>query len=926
MSIEDLRDHGDDDRIAAPVCVVGAGAAGIALALALDRAGIDVCLLESGGPRPDAAVDGLGEIESVGLRRLSHTATRARGIGGTTALWTGRCGLLDPIDFARRPWIAGSGWPIDHTDLAPFVARAGQVLGLGPARYAGVRADEIVGPPAHQWDLRWFEPIGYQFSTHGGDVADTAQAAPVDPDDPLASLHHAGAPRATHVGEANLPALTASSRVRLLSHAHVTEILLDPAGSSVVGVRASSITGRRLQVDAPVVVLCTGGVDAPRLLLSSRSVHANGIGNGQDLVGRYLMDHPYTTIATYPRGAGHSLRRRLGHRWIDRGGARHVYSSALRLSPALQRDEGLLNGVAYVIERGDRPAPLRRARDAVVALRGSWDRAHLSEAGAVARRPDRLAWNAYERWVLRRPSLADPDLVEIDTMVEQLPDPASRITLSRTRDALGMEKAVVDWRAADLEYETTQRLAELLLGELRRLGYETPDRSARLDVGADRWRDDVYDSSHPMGATRMAADPRHGVVDRDLQVHGVAGLHIASGSVFATSGHINPTLTIVTLALRLAEHLRARAEARPPRVTGEAPRTRVGLVGVGERITSVHLPVIEALIDRYEIVGATSRSEASRGTFAARTGVPAFVAAEELVRTARPDLLVVAVTPEAVDGALPALVDLGVPLFLETPFAWDARDGRRTLAKIEAAALPVAVAEQTPFLPLEQLKQRVIALGHLGVVHEAHNDFARYDYHGVAALRAYLGGGREPVRVEAEEVGGARLGTITYDDGAVLLQHVGEPDGVRDARWSPSLRATGPRGSFVDDRLTVTDPSGAPVTTVVQRTEDSGRLVDLRVAVGDDEVVWRNPYRQHALTDEQIAVATLLDSLTSVLGTADEPLYRARDALIDSDVRSAMRYAALRGAPVRLPMRPSTERARALAHQVARRGRGSIGA
>lgn len=917
MSIEDLLDHVADAEIASEVCVVGAGAAGITIALELARSGIEVCLVESGGTDPDPAVDALGEVESVGLRRLPHTSTRARGVGGTTSLWTGRCGVLDPIDYAQRPWISLSGWPIDGDDLAPFVERASLVLGLGPSRYRGPVVDELVGPSPRRWDLQRFTQIAYQFSVHHSARSDAVQApSPVDGDGderPLASLHNAGAPRSKHVGEANAAALANERTLRVLTHAHVTEVLVDPAGTSAAGVRVSTMDGRQARISASRVVLCCGGVDTARLLLASRSVHTDGVGNHHDLVGRHLMDHPYTTVAAFHGDVGRELRRQLGHRWLDIAGVRQVYTTGLRLSPELQRREGLLNASACLVERGDDGAPLRRARTLVTTVRGSgWDRAAATEAAAIAGRPDRLAWNAYERFVLNRPSLAASDVVELNTVVEQLPDPLSRITLSNERDALGMPKAVIDWRAADLEYATTLRVAELLDAEIRRLGFEAPDRAAWIHAGADGWRAGMHDSSHPVGATRMSDDPSTGVVDRDCQVHGVEGLYVASGSVFPTSGHINPTLTIVSLAVRLADHLRTKARRVPaPRVVPTARRTRVALVGAGERISSIYLPVLEALQDQFEVVGFTARTAARRAEFAERTGLEPYPTAGALAQHAAPDLMIVAVSPEAVDETLPGFVELGVPLLLETPFAWDVRLGRRALAQIDRRALTVGVAEQTPFFPTEQLKRKVIELGLLGVVESVHNDFARYDYHATAAMRAYMGGGRQPARVNATQAGGALFGTITYDDGSTLLQHVGQPDGLRADDWSPSMRVEGPLGTIVDETLRLGPPNGSGATTTVQRRSEGGRLLELQWDVGGESVVWRNPFAAYVLSDEQIAVATLLVGMDRAVATNADPVYRACDALIDNDLRTAMQYSARRdGAAVSLPLRPAVERLR----------------
>ena len=99
------------------------------------------------------------------------------------------------------------------------------------------------------------------------------------------------------------------------------------------------------------------------------------------------------------------------------------------------------------------------------------------------------------------------------------------------------------------------------LGRMRRkLGTEKPPA---LFVGG----------LHHMGTTRMHADPRHGVVDADSRVHSVDNLYVAGSAVFPTSGYANPTLTIVALAIRLADHLRTRLDAAPALVDATSPGT-----------------------------------------------------------------------------------------------------------------------------------------------------------------------------------------------------------------------------------------------------------------------------------------------------------------------------------------------------------------
>ena len=154
----------------------------------------------------------------------------------------------------------------------------------------------------------------------------------------------------------------------------------------------------------------------------------------------------------------------------------------------------------------------------------------------------------------RREVEARPRL-DLMCALEQAPNPDSRIALSTYRDALGLRRARVDWRLTDLDRRTLQVAAQTVALELGRLNLGRVHVPEWLLDQQPDWDRELADYNHHMGATRMASDPARGVVDRDCRVHDVHNLYIAGSSVFPTAGHVNPTLTIVALALRLADRL-----------------------------------------------------------------------------------------------------------------------------------------------------------------------------------------------------------------------------------------------------------------------------------------------------------------------------------------------------------------------------------
>ncbi len=137
---------------------------------------------------------------------------------------------------------------------------------------------------------------------------------------------------------------------------------------------------------------------------------------------------------------------------------------------------------------------------------------------------------------------------ELVSLVEQAPDPSNRVMLGLDRDQLGARKLELHWSWSKSDNRQIVRARERIGQELERAGlgkFELRDVAPRNP-----------DSAHHMGATRMHRDPRQGVVDADCKVHGIANLFVAGSSVFPTGGFANPTLTIVALAARLADHLK----------------------------------------------------------------------------------------------------------------------------------------------------------------------------------------------------------------------------------------------------------------------------------------------------------------------------------------------------------------------------------
>jgi choline dehydrogenase-like flavoprotein len=514
------------DRV--DVIVIGSGPAGMTVAAELSARGVDVLVVESG---PHA--EELNRIESVGQARVEpQRLVRRREVGGSSAAWSGRCTPLDAIDFEAREWVAGSGWPLTPDDLAPFMQRASTILGLGESEY-GAGVWPLLGLPAPAaLDGSLLQERFWQFSR---------------------GRQHPEAPTRFST---DLP-----TEAALLSGATATRLI--HADGRVTAVEIAATDGTRARVEASTVVIAGGAIESPRLLLAS--------GLGSDSTGRYLMDHPGVVIGSLTRTGMDALRDRFGLYWRAAEPFRLAYLNGIALSPELQRRERLLNAACWLDEYPAADDPWQAGLRLAARIRGS--RAAVDEEaveywrdGATAAPPSAvrdvmsvlrhpvLLLRGLARLRRNRPPLYLSDRIDLYALVEQLPDPESRVTLSDAVDAIGMPIARVDWRLHPEEHRSVVRLAELVRQELARLGLSAPLPADGLE-DVELWRGRVHDRAHQIGTTRMATDASSGVVDTDCLVFGTSNVYVAGSSVFPTSGHANPTLTIVALAVRLAEHL-----------------------------------------------------------------------------------------------------------------------------------------------------------------------------------------------------------------------------------------------------------------------------------------------------------------------------------------------------------------------------------
>ena len=523
--IDDFNNFGDGATVMADICIIGAGAAGIAIAREFLGTRFKILILEGGGFALEENSQQLFESEVVGLPHASIHDGRARVFGGTTTLWGGQALRFDDLDLKARSWVPFSGWPISRAALDPYYVRAERILNLG-ARipYLDLCASFGIVPPA-------FDP----------NIV-TVECSRWSPK--------------PNFGKAYRDDLKNALNVSVLLHANVTSIVTNKSAESVENVEFSTLSGKKGIAKAHSYVICCGGIETARILLASNRIEPNGVGNHYDLVGRYFQEHIHLNYGNLHAKNRPYLQDLFESFFV--GGLK--YAPLVTLTERAQVEKQLLSIhgiVVFEIPPDSGIAAMKQLFRTMVGRTFSNASEMRQLIGKSLANPDELMRLAYRLHLKKRAATPKQGPILFGAQCEMAPNPASRVMLSEARDHLGMPQVKLDWRLGELERRTLSEFVRCLAKEFERLGlgsFELEQIEFLDDPLA--WVEKAHDSAHHMGTARMHENPQFGVVDSECQVHGVSNLYIGSSAVFPTSARSNPTLTILALSVRIADRLK----------------------------------------------------------------------------------------------------------------------------------------------------------------------------------------------------------------------------------------------------------------------------------------------------------------------------------------------------------------------------------
>lgn len=531
-----------------PVIVIGSGASGGMAAWNLTRQGVDVLLLDAGdkfdrstywthvtpwearerrarGERPPNFYLDTREQPYDTPSDRPFDLVRVWGHGGKTNVWgrvSLRLGDLDLKGAERDGWEIP--WPISYKDISPYYDRVEQLIGVcGGTDDSDVLPGSkfLQPPPAPRCAERLIQKGARSL---GIPIVAGRRANMTRPTRGFAPCHYCGAcgsgcDTASFFCSADhlLPFAMQTGRLEVRSNAVVSRILVDDRGLASGVQYFERQTGTEQQVRGRVIVLGASAVDSTRILLNSKSArHPNGVGNGSDVIGRYLCEQ----IRFHIRGYFPVLE---GTKTLnDRGiGGEHVYM------PRFNHRAG-------------------RRRDYLRGFGAQFWNTGASAGGTHALAARIPGFGADLKRAIKR---RHPAWFEMHPYGEVLPYAHNRITVGESgNDRYGVPLIKIDYRIGDNERKMTEHMYDT--------AEEILQASGAVIVDMQRGSLDRMGSAiHEHGTCRMGADAKRSALNRFNQMHEVKNLFVVDGSAFPTATEKNPTLTILALSWRATDYL-----------------------------------------------------------------------------------------------------------------------------------------------------------------------------------------------------------------------------------------------------------------------------------------------------------------------------------------------------------------------------------
>jgi len=521
------------------VLIIGAGASGAAVAWSLAETKMHIVCLDQGGwtkpsdypsngrdwearafgdYSPSPNVRGRKEDYPINEDNSPIKVVNFNGVGGSTIMYTAHFPRLHPSDFKVKSLDGvADDWPVDYDTLAPFFAENDRMMGVSgligdpaypPHNHPRMpplpmgKSGAMLGKAMNKLDWHWWpSDVSVATTEYEGRA-------------PCINLGHC-TPACTQGAKASTditywPAAQRAG-VELRTHCRVREITLNEHGMAK-GVVYYDADGKEQFQAAEVVIVACNGIGTPRLLLNSKSAKfPNGLANSSGLVGKNLMFHPYCQVWGYVDEFTDSNRAPPTCLW-----SKEFYETDL--------DRGFVRGYAIQFGRGVGP---------------------VLEA-VSAEQKGLLPWGPDHHKVFRR---LNGHRLGGSAICEDLPEEHNRVTLDPVlKDSNGIPAPKIDYTIGDNTAKMMKHGIARITEILQAAGCRDISHNAPI----------VYGGWHLLGTARMGNDPERSVVNGWGRSHDVKNLFIVDGSLFVTSGGVNPTSSIQAIALYVADQMKQR--------------------------------------------------------------------------------------------------------------------------------------------------------------------------------------------------------------------------------------------------------------------------------------------------------------------------------------------------------------------------------
>lgn len=512
----DGRTLDNDSIISGDICIVGAGAAGISIALEFINTDYKVIFLEGGGFEYEDRIQELYSGKTTGQPYYPIKSSELHYFGGTTQHWGGMCSLFDPIAFKKRDWVDKSGWPFTQDELIPYYDRGHKNLDIGK----------------------------FEFSLDYWQKQDPSLVSlPLDEEVIWTKIWNFSPP--TRFGTKYKDTIVNANNIHLYTYANVVDIAANENLTNIESVTAKNFTGKKFQVKAKYFIIACAGIQNARILLAANKQNAKGIGNDNDLVGRYFMENLDIQSAIL---------------WLKQKSDLKLYmfnsprvQGELAITAKMQTENEILNGITSL-------TPFENAQKMPPYIE-LWSKSDPREnQKQVAHAEKKITGNRISRFFDSFSSDKSKNFhqsFQLNMRLEQAPNPLSRVTLMQEKDELGVPRAALNWVFTSLEMKSIRKIYEIIGQQVGAAGIGRVELKDDLsDLNNNTMPSSTSGGWHHQGTTRMSTDPKSGVVDADCKVHGIQNLFIAGASCFPTGAGVNPTYTLVALSIRLADHIK----------------------------------------------------------------------------------------------------------------------------------------------------------------------------------------------------------------------------------------------------------------------------------------------------------------------------------------------------------------------------------